>query len=118
MIPKRTLGKIGEIESINYLNKLGYKILDWNVRTPYGEIDILAIQNKELVVVEVKTRSTSNFGRPMEAVGYTKIEHLSNAAEYYQKHHPELPQAVRIDVMEVYSQPKLEFNLITRVDQS
>ncbi|MCR4324789.1 MAG: YraN family protein [Candidatus Curtissbacteria bacterium] len=64
------IGKIGEDAAVKFLQKNGYKIIEHNFRIRGGEIDIIAKDGKTLVYVEVKTRSTSAFGLPEEAVGY------------------------------------------------
>jgi len=77
------LGKKGEELARKYLEEKGYKILDTNWRHDKDEIDIVAMDGDELVIVEVKTRSTDFFGEPEESVGYFKENFLIRATEAY-----------------------------------
>lgn len=65
-------------------------------------------QQETLVFVEVKTRTTHQYGSPVEAVNYYKLRALKRAAHYYKLRHPELPEAMRIDVMAVLLDPLSE----------
>ncbi len=78
-----SLGKWGEDEAAAYLRRRGMKILERNLRTPVGEIDLIVRQGKTLVFVEVKTRSSAAFGSPLEAVGPTKQRQILRAAQWY-----------------------------------
>lgn len=78
-----SLGLWGEEEAVIYLRRKGLKILERNVRTPVGEIDIVARQGKTLVFVEVKTRRGTLFGTPQEAVGPAKQRQIVRSAQWY-----------------------------------
>jgi putative endonuclease len=78
-----SLGRWGEEEAARYLHRKGLKILERNVRTPVGEIDLVARQGKTLVFVEVKTRRGALFGTPQEAVGPAKQRQIVRAAQWY-----------------------------------
>ena len=78
-----TLGKKGEALAKAFLQQKGYTILDTNWRHEKDEIDIIAMDGSELVIVEVKTRSTDFYGDPYESVGYTKEQFLIRATESY-----------------------------------
>ena len=73
-------GKVGEDAAARALEGAGYRILERNVRTPMGEIDLLALQGDCLCFVEVKARSSGAFGHPAEAVTAAKQAHLRKAA--------------------------------------
>lgn len=77
------LGKKGEEAAAMYLLEKGYEILNQNWRFGHDEIDIVARKNDELVIVEVKTRSSDYFGDPMEAVDIKKQKILIRATESY-----------------------------------
>lgn len=77
------IGKLGEEEAIRFLKKEGYKILERNVRSKIGEVDIIARNKKEIVFIEVKTRSSDEFGFPSEAVDRKKILKLEKLALLY-----------------------------------
>ncbi len=77
----KDFGKRGELYAERLLKKNGYKILDMNYRSRFGEVDIIARDVDTLVFVEVKTRSSLDFGSPGEAVGEKKREHIIRAAQ-------------------------------------
>lgn len=77
------LGKQGEQIAMSHLQELGYEILELNWICDHLEIDIIAKDGNELVIVEVKTRGTASYEHPVEAVSNQKIRFLVNAAEAY-----------------------------------
>lgn len=77
------LGKIGEEKAIEFLKKNGYKIIDRNFRTKIGEIDIICKKKREIVFIEVKTRSSDDFGLPEEAVNEKKLKRMEKVAYLY-----------------------------------
>ena len=77
------IGAWGESVAAKYLKERGYNLIARNVRTPYGEIDILAEKDGITVFVEVKARTTSTFGPPEVSVTLRKQEHMIAAAEHY-----------------------------------
>lgn len=80
---KQSLGRWGEDIAARTLEERGYTILAQNKHIGHAEVDILAQHDDELVFVEVKTRSNSNFGLPEEAVDERKLTHLIEAAQRY-----------------------------------
>mgnify|MGYP000085479978 CR=1 FL=1 len=78
-----SIGDKGEELAVKFLKKKGYKIIKRNYRTPTGEIDIIAKDGDKLVFVEVKTRTDSLFGHPVEAVDYRKQRKIKTAALHY-----------------------------------
>ena len=99
--PRRQLGDHGEDLAAAALKKQGYKILERNYVTPIGEIDLIARQGKVLVVVEVKTRRSSSFGAPQEAINAAKQAKLRRLADYYLKAKRLTDTPVRFDVVAV-----------------
>ncbi|MCJ7740020.1 YraN family protein [Candidatus Microgenomates bacterium] len=95
------LGKYGEEAASKYLKSQGYKILERNFRKSYSEIDLVALDGKTLVIIEVKTRIGDKYGLPEEAITPRKLRSLTKAAYYYQMLHPKLPESLRIDVVSV-----------------
>jgi len=83
MTDKKKLGAIGEEIAAESLRAKGYYIIARNYTCPYGEVDIVAVRNKCLSFVEVKTRTSDVYGRPAEAVDYRKQRHIKNAARYF-----------------------------------
>lgn len=106
MISTRSKGSSGEDLAISYLKKHGYRILERNFHSRVGEIDIIAKDGQVLVFVEVKTRWSKKFGNPQEAVTPWKLQSIIKTANYYKLLHPELPDAMRIDVVAVDIQGK------------
>jgi len=94
------LGKEGEKLAIDYLLKKGYRILEKNFRTQFGEIDIIAKHGNYIVIVEVRRRASESFGGPELSVNHKKQERLKKLALYYLsklgKEHP-----VRFDVIAI-----------------
>ena len=84
---KKLLGSKGERLTIKYLKKQGYQILETNYRVPCGEADIIAKKGNNIVFVEVKTRTSTKFGMPGEAVGYIKQQKYKEIALYYLTKH-------------------------------
>ena len=80
---KQILGKEGEKIAEQYLKKKGYKLVARNYRCPVGEIDLIALDRRVIVFVEVKTRTGHGFGTPLEAVEFRKQRKMIQAAEYF-----------------------------------
>jgi putative endonuclease len=93
-------GKKGEALAISYLEANGFGILHQNWRYGRYEVDVIAHKENVLHFIEVKTRSTSVFGRPEESVGEKKINNLMNASEEFQFRHPEWKR-VQYDVLSI-----------------
>jgi len=77
------LGKWGEKIASEYLVNAGYQLVERNVRTEFGEIDLIFERENMLVFVEVKTRQSSAYGYPEEAITRSKIDHMISSAEAY-----------------------------------
>jgi putative endonuclease len=97
----QVIGKWGEDRAAAFLEEKGFSINARNVRTPEGEIDLIAQKGEILVFVEVKTRTHNLDGYPEEAVTEEKLEHMNNSAESYLQEHPEFGENWRIDVIAV-----------------
>ena len=80
---KKLLGRAGENRAAKYLKSAGYDILAKNFKTRVGEIDIIARKDGITVFVEVKTRSSDDFGAPSEAVGREKRRKYGLVAQEY-----------------------------------
>ena len=100
MAEHNLLGERGEELAKSYLENLSYKILATNWRKRKFEIDIIAIDNDEIVFVEVKTRSSTHFGLPEEAVTTKKQEHLINGADCYIQEN-EIDLECRFDIVAI-----------------
>lgn len=95
------LGRRGETAAAKFLKQLGYRILERAYDSPLGEIDIIAIDGKTIVFVEVKTRSSTEAGHPSDAVDATKRRRMTQAALAYLKAHNLLQMPARFDVVAV-----------------
>ena len=100
----RESGSYHESVAIEYLTGKGYKIIDRNVLNKCGEIDIICISEKnEIVFTEVKFRSSSKAGDPLEAVDRRKIHKICKASAAYLRYHAEYSNMqVRYDVIGIY----------------
>ncbi len=107
-VHKKVLGRKGEKLVEKYLKKRGMKILQRNFTTPFGEADIIAKAQDEIVFVEVKTRTSDSFGLPRDAVGAEKQRRYYKIAQFYGKTVGEEPNA-RFDVAEVYGDGTIEY---------
>lgn len=96
-----SVGILGEQLAAEYLKKQGYKVIETNFSKRYGEIDIIAIDHGTLVFVEVKTRISSQYGTPFEAITHWKLKSLIKTAQFYAQSHPKMPQSLRIDAVSV-----------------
>jgi putative endonuclease len=94
-------GALGESAARRHLRGLGLKFLTANFRSPRGEIDLVFRQDDCLVFVEVKTRSSGNWARPIAAVDRRKRRLLSMTAIDYLKKLRKHPIQIRFDVVEV-----------------
>ena len=82
---RQKLGRGGEELAKRFLLSKGYKIVKRNFRAPFGEIDLIAYQKKVLVFIEVRTKTSSNFGAPEESISLNKKKKISRLASFYLK---------------------------------
>jgi putative endonuclease len=97
----RTLGQRGEAAAAHYLRRQGYKIVARGDRQPIGELDLVAVDGRTVVFVEVKTRSSQQAGDPSEAVDAEKQRRLTRTALSFLKRHGLLDNSARFDVIAV-----------------
>lgn len=99
---QQAIGRWGENLAEKYLTQKGYNILARNLRSEYGEIDILAENEGVLAFVEVKTRTNLVFGNPESAITPRKLAHMRAAALAYIQNHPAYDDlAWRVDVLAI-----------------
>ncbi len=98
---RRDTGIQGEKLARDFLKKRGYRILETNYRCPQGEIDIVAKHKDSLVFIEVRTKTSLEFGSPEESITPTKKERMRAAAFHYQQTHNNLPPLWRIDLVAI-----------------
>lgn len=103
---RQEIGRWGEKLACKYLEENNYKVIEKNFLCRQGEVDIIAkdIIKKEIVFVEVKTRSNLKYGNPAEAVNKQKQKHIKQVVRYYIYRNHINNIAIRIDVIEVYIQ--------------
>jgi putative endonuclease len=99
MRAKDMVGRSGEQAAAEYLESVGLRILDRNWRCAEGEIDIVAVERHVLVVCEVKARTGTRYGSPLEAVGRAKRARLRRLAVGWINAHGVRFDQVRIDVV-------------------
>jgi putative endonuclease len=111
--PKKSLGQRGEDEAAKYLKRNGYQILERGLDLRLGELDLVAVDGRTVVFVEVKTRRNTDAGHPADAIDDFKEKRMTQAALAYLKAHGLLQHAARFDVVAITwpgseSQPKIE----------
>ena len=99
MRAKDMLGRSGEQAAAEYLESCGLRILDRNWRSADGEIDIVAVDRQALVVCEVKSRTGTRCGSPLEAVSRAKRARLRRLAVQWLNAHGIRFDQVRVDVV-------------------
>jgi putative endonuclease len=99
MRAKDVLGKSGEQAASEYLESRGMRVLDRNWRSADGEIDIVAVDRHVLVVCEVKSRTSTRYGSPLEAVSRAKRARLRRLAVQWLNAQGIRFDEVRIDVV-------------------
>lgn len=100
------LGRDGEDLAVQFLLKNGYQILERNYRYRKAEIDIIALKNETLAVVEVKSRTSSYFGAPESFVSPKKIKLLVMATDHYVTSN-NLSVTVRFDIISILKDKKV-----------
>lgn len=118
MFTNQALGTFGEDKACNYLIQNNYKIVERNFRCKQGEIDIIAkdLVKTELVFIEVKTRSTFQYGSPAQAVNLYKKRHILSASKYYILKNRIKDTFIRFDIIEVFVENyKFKLNHIKQI---
>jgi len=100
MAQHNELGKKGEQLAVDYLLNLGYTIIERNYRFDKAEVDIIAQLKDVLAIIEVKTRSTADFGNPQDFVKPKQIKRLIKAVDEYVKVNS-LNVEVRFDIISI-----------------
>jgi putative endonuclease len=76
-------GKKGEELALNFLENNGYKLIEKNFKSKFGEIDLIMKDGEVIVFVEVKYRLSEDYGSPKDAVTYEKMKKIIKTAEYF-----------------------------------
>ncbi|MDO5978664.1 YraN family protein [Flavivirga spongiicola] len=109
MAKHNELGKKGEQLAVDFLLKNGYDIIERNYRFDKAEVDIMAKQKDILAIIEVKTRSTTDFGNPQDFVKPKQIQRLVKAVDHYVNENS-LDVEVRFDIIAIVKE-KEGFNI-------
>ena len=105
MAEHNELGKLGEEMAVEFLQKEGYAILETNWTFQKAEVDIIAKKDNTLAIIEVKTRSSLEFGLPQDFVKPKKIQLLTKAIDAYVNER-ELDVEVRFDIIAIHKEGK------------
>lgn len=105
MRAKDGVGKYGERVAAAYLQERGVEVVERNWRCATGELDIVARDGDVLVFVEVKTRTSAQWGTPAEAVTRVKANRVRALARAWLADHPHVYVGLRFDVISVLRRP-------------
>ena len=105
MAEHNDLGKLGEEMAVEFLQKNGYEILETNWTFQKAEVDIIAKKENILAIIEVKTRSSLDFGLPQDFVEPKKIQLLVKAVNEYVISN-DIDIEVRFDIIAVHKEGK------------
>ena len=105
MARKDDLGRRGEDCAAAYLERAGYRIIARNWRCREGEIDVIVAQTDIVAFVEVKTRSSTRFGHPFEAITAVKLARMRRLAAVWCAQSDIWPHRIRLDVIAVIMGP-------------
>ena len=97
----KEIGNFGENRAISHLSEIGFEIMHRNWRYKHLEIDIIASKDKLLHIIEVKTRSSIEFGYPEQFIKPQKMQFLKNAAAHFQYQNPEW-KYLQFDVVSIF----------------
>lgn len=109
---RRADGERGEAVALEFLERLGYSLVERNFQTRYGEIDLILRDGGALVFCEVKLRRSTSFGEPTEAVTALKQNKLRLVAEEYLAEKEPDFEEVRFDVVGILQRGKTEITHI------
>lgn len=101
MRAKDAVGRYGEDVAAAHVEASGWRVLDRNWRCRHGELDLVGMDGDELVVVEVKTRRSTAYGTPAEAVTWRKLARVRRLAAAWLAEHDVRVASVRVDVIAV-----------------
>ncbi|ATD54952.1 YraN family protein [Clostridium chauvoei] len=114
----KDIGNYGEDLAYNYLKSHGYYILKRNFRNRFGEIDLICKKDGIIIFVEVKSRYSSLYGTPIEAITYSKQKQIINLCKYYITLNKLYNYNCRFDVIEIFLNPKNNLFLINHYEDA
>lgn len=95
-------GRCGEELAAAFLKRQGYRIIKRNFKSRFAEIDIIAQKGRKLCFIEVKSRASTNFGLPCEAVQFPKQERIRKLAECFIRDFEGDYEEISFDIIEIY----------------
>ncbi|RJX17593.1 MAG: YraN family protein [Ammonifex sp.] len=98
---RKQLGALAEKLAADHLQRKGYKILVRNYRCRYGEIDVIALDGRTLVFVEVRAKGSTGFGTPQESITHQKRLKVREVARHYLTNEVQKGSFCRFDVVAV-----------------
>lgn len=98
MADHNELGKLGEQKAVDFLIEKGYRIVDRNWHFHHKEVDIIAYDGEVLVIVEVRTRSSSQVVHPRDSISPLKVRYLVLAADAYVRY-KKIDNRIRFDIV-------------------
>ncbi len=110
--PRKAFALAGESAAEEMLKEKGMRLLERRYRCRGGELDLILADGRILVFAEVKTRATSFFGRPHEAVNREKRKRIARAALWYLVRTGQTERVCRFDVVEVVGPVPDQFQIV------
>ncbi len=104
----RKKGRNYELKTAEYLQNNSFQILDMNYNCRFGEVDIIAKEQEELVFIEVKYRMNDKYGHPSEAINFYKKRNIINVSRWYIHENKLYETNIRYDVA-IWLNGKLEY---------
>jgi putative endonuclease len=108
---KKDLGKKGEEIAEKYLIKSGYKIIERNFRTKYGEIDLICEKDSSIIFIEVRTKSNLEFVSPEESISSKKIDHIKNSSLDYLSKNKKKYKDIKFEFIGILISSKNDYKL-------
>lgn len=108
---KKDFGKLGEDIAVNYLKNKGYKIIEKNFRTRFGEIDIICEKDNSIIFIEVRTKRNSSLLSPEESITKRKIENYKKLALEYLINSKRKYKNIKFDFLGIEYKSEKDFKL-------
>lgn len=105
MARKDEVGRWGEEYARLWLEHHGWLIVDTNWNCAHGEVDIVATRGLDLVFFEVKTRTSTRYGHPLEAISAAKVARMRRVVGQWLREHPEHRGRIRLDLIAILTRP-------------
>lgn len=99
---RKQIGGKGEEQAESFLVRHGYRVLERNYHTPFGELDLIALDGTTLVFIEVKTRTSARYGSGLSAITVTKMNHMVKSALFFMGNRGYDDMDCRFDVIAVH----------------